>query len=90
MGEGNSLCMGTGLFPFASLKPGVKLSWESASEALGPQRGPQRGPGSAAAAAAAALMDADPYFHLSNVRPPNVDRSRFPLLPAAEPLWCGE
>lgn len=52
LGEGNSLCMGTGLFPLASLKPGVKLSWESPSEAIGPQYGP--------VSAAAAAIDTHP------------------------------
>lgn len=56
LGEGNSLCLGTGLFPLASLKPGVKLSWEPASEAIQP---PQYGPVSAAAA----VIDADPFLN---------------------------
>lgn len=53
MGEGNSLCLGTGLFPLASLKPGVKLSWEPASEATQPQYGP---------VSAAAAVDTDPFL----------------------------
>lgn len=28
LGEGNSLCLGTGPFPLVSVKPGVKLSQE--------------------------------------------------------------
>lgn len=53
LGEGNSLCLGTGLFPLASLKPGVKLSWEPASEAIQPQYGP---------VSAAAVVDTDPFL----------------------------
>lgn len=34
LGEGNSLCLGTGPFPLVSVKPGVKLSQEQDWEAV--------------------------------------------------------